>query len=77
MWLLRIKETRGVKVKLCRNGREYRLIELLRYSVDGYCPETKIVYEFLGCYFHGHTSQPFRYVTNLRGDTVAERDSRK
>ena len=25
------------------------------YSVDGYCEETNTVYEYLGCYHHGHS----------------------
>ena len=24
------------------------------FSVDGYCQKTKTVYEFLGCFDHGH-----------------------
>ena len=56
-----------------RNGREYRLPELPEYSVEGYCAESKTVYEFLGCFWHGHTCQPFRDVPTLRGDTLADR----
>jgi len=73
MWLLHMEETDGVKVMHCRNGREYRLLELVRFSVDGYWLETRIVYEFFDCYFQGHTCQPFRDVNTLRGDTLTER----
>ena len=31
------------------HGREHRLPELPHFSVDGYCLETYIIYEFLGC----------------------------
>ena len=55
-----------------RNGSEYKVPELLRFSVDGYCPETRTIYEFFGCYFHGHTCQPFRDVITRSGDTLAE-----
>jgi len=34
------------------------------------------VYEFLGCYYHGHTCQPYRDVCTIRGDTLAERYER-
>jgi G:T-mismatch repair DNA endonuclease (very short patch repair protein) len=34
------------------------------------------VYEFMGCYYHGHTCQPFRDVTTAVGDTLAERYER-
>jgi len=55
------------------HGGEYRLPELPRFSVDDYCPETRTGYEFFGCYYHGHTWQPFRDITTLTGDMVAER----
>ena len=47
MWLLQIEKTDGVQIMHCRNGREYSLLELPRISVDGYCPETKTLYNFL------------------------------
>jgi G:T-mismatch repair DNA endonuclease (very short patch repair protein) len=46
---------------------------LPHYSVDGYFAETRTVYEFLGCYYHGCTCQPFRDVKTLNEDTLAER----
>jgi len=68
-----MEETDGVKMMQCRNGRQYSFPELHRFSVDGYCHEARIFYEFFWCYDHGHTCQPFRDVTTLRGDTLAER----
>jgi len=47
MWLLHMEETDGVKIIHDPNSREYRLPEMPRFSVDGYCPETHILYEFL------------------------------
>ena len=44
--------------------------------MDGYCPEINTVYEFFGCFWHGHTCQPFRDVATLSGDTLAERYER-
>ena len=76
MWLLHMEETDGVKILLGRNGRENRLSEMPRFSVDGYCPETRTVYEFFGCHFHGHTCQPFCDVTTLICDTLGERCER-
>jgi len=76
MWLVHMEKTDGVKITHCRNGREYRFPEMPRFSVDGYCPETHTIYEFFGCYYHGHTCQPLRYVTTLRGDTLAKRYER-
>ena len=34
------------------------------------------MYEFLGCYYHGHTCQTYRDVTTIRGTTLAERYER-
>jgi len=76
MWLLHLEQTDGCRIMHARNGREYRLPELPKYSVDGYCPETKVVYEFFGCYYHGHTCQPFRDIKTMSGDTLVERYER-
>jgi len=73
MWLLHIEVTDGVKIM---NGREYKVPELPHFSVDGYCPKTRTIHEFFGCYFHGHTCQPFRDVITTSGDTLAERYER-
>ena len=34
------------------------------------------MYEFFGCFWHGHSCQPFRDVATLSGDTLAERHER-
>jgi len=51
-----------------RNG----LPELPHFSVELFCQETKTVYQFFVCYYHGHTCQPYSDVTAIRGDTLAE-----
>ena len=76
MWLLHMEEMDGCKIMHARNGREYRLPELPRFSVDGYCPETRTVYEFLGCFWHGCKCQPFRDHETMNKDTLAERYER-
>ena len=74
MWLLHMERTDGCHIQHARNGREYRPPELPQYSVDGYCAETRTIYEFLGCYYHGCKCQPFRDVKTLAsGETLAER----
>jgi G:T-mismatch repair DNA endonuclease (very short patch repair protein) len=65
-WLAYKEQIDRCKIFRGRNGREYRLHELSLLSVDGFCPETKQVFEFLGCYFHGHTCLTFRDVTTDR-----------
>jgi len=62
----------GVKIMHVRNCRENRLPELPHIIIDGYSPETRKLYEFFGCYFHGNTCQPFRDVITINGDTKAE-----
>ena len=76
MWLVHRERTDGCTILHGRNGREYRLPELPQLSVDGFCPETRTVYEFMGCYFHGHTCQQFRDILTMVGDTLAERYER-
>jgi hypothetical protein len=55
-----------------RNGRAYRLPELPLLIVDGFCRETKTVYELFGCYFHGHTCLQYRDISTMVGDTRSE-----
>ena len=73
MWLTHVERSNNCTIIHGRRGREHRLPELPHLSVDGYCPITKKVYEFLGCYFHGHTCMPFRDIETLGGDTLSER----
>ena len=40
--------------------------------MEGFCSETRTVYEFFGCLYHGHIFLPFSDVTNLVGDILAE-----
>ena len=49
---MHFEKTNGVKKNYGRNGREYRLLELPRISVNGYCHETNTIYEFLGYFWH-------------------------
>ena len=76
MWQLHMKETDGESLMHGRNVGEYKVPELPHFSVDGYCPETRTIYEFFGFYFHGHTCQSFRDVITTSGDTLAERYER-
>jgi len=53
MWMLHMEQTHRVQIVHCQNGREYRLPELPRFSVDGYYPHTNTIYEFFGCFGTG------------------------
>jgi hypothetical protein len=59
-WLMQEERKEGNRILHGRNGKEWQLPELPRIHVDGLCEETRTVYEFKGCYLHGHTCQPFR-----------------
>jgi len=76
MWLLNMEETDGVQITHCRKGRKYMLPQLPRLSMDRYCSETNRVYEYFGCFWHGHTCQAFLDVATLSCDTLAERYER-
>jgi len=68
-----MEQVDGVKIKHACNGRECRLPELPHYSVDVYSSETRKIYEFPGCFWHGCVIyQPFRYITTMNGGTLAE-----
>jgi len=47
MWLMHMEQTDGVQIMHCRNRLEYSLQELPSVNVDGYCPLTNTVYEFI------------------------------
>ena len=49
-WLRHIEESQGIKLQTGYNGPEYRVG---MYLVDGYCSDTRTIYEFDGCYYHG------------------------
>ena len=44
MWLLHMEQADNCTIRHARNGREFRLPELPRYCVDGYCAETRNVF---------------------------------
>ena len=47
----------GDNIKHALNGGEKKLtIGNKTYKVDGFCEETNTVYEFYGCFWHGHSS---------------------
>ncbi len=72
MWLVYREQTEGCRVRYERNGREYRLPELPHLRVDGFCAETRMVYEFCGCYCHGHTCLTFRDVSIIVCEILAK-----
>ena len=49
-WLSWLAEKEGIAIEHGRNGGEKRVG---RYSLDGYCEETRTAYEFQGCFWHG------------------------
>ena len=77
MWLVYRELTDACTILHARNGRDFRPPELPNPSVDSFCPETETVYEFLRCFYHGDTCQPFRDITTLRGNILAERYEKK
>ena len=76
IWLLHEEQMDGCRIMHAINVRDNRPPELAKYSVEAYYPKKKIINEILGCFWHGHTCQPFRDVSTMSGDTLAERYER-
>ena len=51
-WLEYVMRTEGVSIRHAENGGEVRIDN---FSVDGYDESTRTVYEYYGCYWHGHS----------------------
>jgi hypothetical protein len=78
-WIEEIKELLGFHIQYAKNEGEFR-IPGTRFKVDGYCSETKTVFEFHGDCWHGNpkiyaptdTPNPFSKKTakQLYEDTV-------
>jgi hypothetical protein len=47
--------------------------ELAKCILDGYCTETRSVFEFYCCYYHGCLCKDLRDVKMLGGKTLAQR----
>jgi len=73
IWLLQMEKIDGEKIM---HSREFIVPEMPHYSGDGYCLETRTIYECYGCQWHGLTCQPFCDLITLNGDTLAERHER-
>jgi len=58
--LMYMEQTDGCTILPARNRREYRSPVLPHLSVNGFCVETRTVYEIFGCYFHSHSCLLFR-----------------
>jgi len=78
MWMVyrEMMDGGGRKILQWQNGRKYRLQELPHFIVDGFCLQTRNVYEFLSCYYHGHNCQPYRDYCTRRWGKLAERYER-
>jgi len=54
LWLRYIEYTHNVKLQSYERGGE---AQFKHFKVDGYDRNTRTVYEFYGCYYHGHQCQ--------------------
>ena len=67
-WLEYLAYTRGIRISHARNGGEVRLGQH-NLPVDGFCHETRTVFQFHGCYWHGHPCGKNKdtFVNKVRG----------
>ncbi len=71
LWLEWLQKP-GLQIQHALNGGEFK-IPRTNYRVDGYCHETKTVYEFLGCLWHGcRTCYPQRNMALPKTNETAE-----
>ena len=59
-WLSHEMERNDIHIQHVRNGGEKRVG---KYSLDGYCEEYHIAYEFQGCFWHGKWCNPSRVLS--------------
>lgn len=74
-WMEWEAKTSHRPIRHAQNGGEFRPLPGHRYTVDGYHEETRTVYEFDGCFWHGcPTCFPVRDETHARhlGKTMAD-----
>jgi G:T-mismatch repair DNA endonuclease (very short patch repair protein) len=75
LWMRYLEMNYPIHIRHAGNGREYRLPELPNLKVDGFCEETKEVFSFNGCLWHGHECLPNRDVP-IMGTTSETLESR-
>ena len=51
-WILWEQQQRNITIKSAATGKEHKVFGL---KVDGFCEETKEIFEFHGCFYHGCT----------------------
>ena len=61
-WIDWIAHTKCLKIRHKYNGKEKR-IRQRQLPVDGWCAQTNTVYQFHGCYWHGHNCMQEKGVT--------------
>ena len=52
-WLEWLSFSENISIKHMSNGKEKRLSPR-QLPIDGFCQQTKTVYQLHGCYWHGH-----------------------
>lgn len=53
LWLEYLRKKYNIEIRDANNRGEFKIGP---YFVDGYCEKTQTIYEFHGCYYHGHPS---------------------
>jgi len=73
-WLEYEASKANIKILHAGNGREFHMRTFKGYNcpVDGYCEETKTVYEFQGDYFHGNPAK-FKETDLFHGKPYSEK----
>ena len=57
MWLAYVQKSEGRRLRHGHNGKEYRLSELQRYSVDRYCEQSMSLWAVFSTVTHVSRSE--------------------
>lgn len=72
-WLEFTSAKEGIEIRHQFNGKEKR-VGMRRLPVDGWCKETQTIYQFHGCFWHGHSCHlnKNKIVNEVRGKPMRE-----
>lgn len=53
-WIHLIEKQENIKIRTALHENGEYVIKKTKFKSDGFCEENNTIYDYLGCYFHGH-----------------------